>query len=688
MSLPILYSAQVGSPYTTLAAPYTTGEDTMTVVDATKLPDAPNIVCLSGSDAGEFSYTGKVGNILQGVTALPGTPSATWDVGTYAFRGIAAYDLNAIHKNMVRTATYVVAASNAPDHVKRQADYICDGIDDQVEIQAAIDALPATGGTVHLSAGNYLISETIRIETRDNTTLSGSGANVYEAAAGTIITLADGSNCTMIYVNKRNCHIQDLKLMGNRTHQTAGNGIEFGAVGGHHPWVHRVGIFYSYDTGLKVNGYGSGSYEDVWIEYYGRVGMHLNHHNGASLRHVICMSRDEGTTGFLITFCNRLRFLGCHTSYNTNGFVLELNSNNNTFTACLVRNTCYKEAIVLSNSAYNTFTACVLQDPCASADATYDAISIGVNSPGNIFQGLQTGRLIQNNRPRYIISDGAYGQSQNTVVTGCVFKDFSEGAISLYGEGSIVENNVGYKTRNAGTFTIPSGATSVKIDHGLAGTPSHVYLSLTSSLGAADEIYVSNKDADSDGTKFQIVVNADPGRDVTGDWFAVLTEYGTHTHSEIDNLVPIMTSNTTPSGVASASGEVPGREAWKAFNRTTNGPTDSWRVGSPGPAPTGWIQYQLVSPAIVVTYAITAYDDVGAPNTSPITWTLQGSNDGVTWDILDDVSKQRRWRRRETRSYNINNTTPYAYYRLDVTEIGNMESMLTIGNIALYGPVA
>jgi len=52
----------------------------------------PNIVCLAGAVAGEFRYTGKDGNILQGVTALPGTPAATtWPAGTYAFprdRGI------------------------------------------------------------------------------------------------------------------------------------------------------------------------------------------------------------------------------------------------------------------------------------------------------------------------------------------------------------------------------------------------------------------------------------------------------------------------------------------------------------------------------------------------------------------------------------------------------------------------
>ncbi len=96
MGLPALYPAQVGSPYTTLAVAYTSGESTMTLVDATKLPAAPNIVCLAGDVAGEFKYTGKDGNTLTGVTKLSGTPETTWPAGTYAFRGIAAYDMNAL----------------------------------------------------------------------------------------------------------------------------------------------------------------------------------------------------------------------------------------------------------------------------------------------------------------------------------------------------------------------------------------------------------------------------------------------------------------------------------------------------------------------------------------------------------------------------------------------------------------
>ena len=118
MGLPDLYPAQVGSPYSTLAAPYTTGGATMSIVDATKLPDAPNIVCLAGAVAGEFRYTGKDGNILQGVAALPGTPAATtWSAGTYAFRGIAAYDTNAL-----QTRSMFATAPDLPNRVVYETD--------------------------------------------------------------------------------------------------------------------------------------------------------------------------------------------------------------------------------------------------------------------------------------------------------------------------------------------------------------------------------------------------------------------------------------------------------------------------------------------------------------------------------------------------------------------------------------
>ena len=42
------------------------------------------------------------------------------------------------------------------------AEYLCDGIDDQIEIQAAIDSLPSHGGVVILDDGPFNITGEIR----------------------------------------------------------------------------------------------------------------------------------------------------------------------------------------------------------------------------------------------------------------------------------------------------------------------------------------------------------------------------------------------------------------------------------------------------------------------------------------------------------------------------------------------
>jgi parallel beta-helix repeat protein len=89
---------------------------------------------------------------------------------------------NGINAPTGRTATYVIAASDAPANVKAQADYVCDGTADEVEINAAINALPAGqaapviagGGRIYLTEGIFHISSPIWI-TRMCVELSGAG---------------------------------------------------------------------------------------------------------------------------------------------------------------------------------------------------------------------------------------------------------------------------------------------------------------------------------------------------------------------------------------------------------------------------------------------------------------------------------------------------------------------------------
>ena len=72
----------------------------------------------------------------------------------------------------VAAVPIIVAASDGSPAAKARADYTCDGLDDQAEIQAALDALPP-GGTVVLSEGTFNCSGSL--VPAANATLLGQG---------------------------------------------------------------------------------------------------------------------------------------------------------------------------------------------------------------------------------------------------------------------------------------------------------------------------------------------------------------------------------------------------------------------------------------------------------------------------------------------------------------------------------
>ncbi|MFC1950543.1 nitrous oxide reductase family maturation protein NosD [Chloroflexota bacterium] len=126
--------------------------------------------------------------------------------------------------SLLEAADLVVAASDSPH--KELADYVCDGISDEIEIQAAIDTLPSDGGTVLLLEGTYTIDgvPTVHPEYRsiiilkDNVSLVGSGpttilklADYYETRVAGII---GNSKYPVIYNNVR---IANLQVDGNKS---------------------------------------------------------------------------------------------------------------------------------------------------------------------------------------------------------------------------------------------------------------------------------------------------------------------------------------------------------------------------------------------------------------------------------------------------------------------------------------
>ena len=120
-----------------------------------------------------------------------------------------------------RTATVVVAAANASLQSRAQADYVCDGVNDHVEIQAAIDALPATGGEVRLLDGTYNIEVSLVLDSYQ--TLRGCGRSTIlttTTAALDIITATGSSGNEKVGIL-----IADLCVDGSAGGAANGTGI-------------------------------------------------------------------------------------------------------------------------------------------------------------------------------------------------------------------------------------------------------------------------------------------------------------------------------------------------------------------------------------------------------------------------------------------------------------------------------
>lgn len=91
-------------------------------------------------------------------------------------------------------ATCWVVASDAKAEIKDFAGilqaagypvWVCDGVNDQVEILAALNALPGDGGTVKLSGGNYIFGNAAVTVARSNVTIAGGNASIDFTASST-----------------------------------------------------------------------------------------------------------------------------------------------------------------------------------------------------------------------------------------------------------------------------------------------------------------------------------------------------------------------------------------------------------------------------------------------------------------------------------------------------------------------
>jgi predicted alpha-1,2-mannosidase len=95
---------------------------------------------------------------------------------------------------------------------------------------------------------------------------------------------------------------------------------------------------------------------------------------------------------------------------------------------------------------------------------------------------------------------------------------------------------------------------------------------------------------------------------------------------------------------------------------------------------TSWVQFKFDAPRVIVKYALTSAND--ASGRDPKNWTLQGSNDGSNWTVLDTRTNASFSNRFVTNVYDFQNTTAYLQYKLDITQ-NNGDSIIQLAEVQL-----
>lgn len=130
-------------------------------------------------------------------------------------------------------------------------DFVCDGVDDDVEIQAAIDSLPDSGGTVKLAAGDYYLSNTIA-SAKNNVRIVGEVGSTTQHLGGKSSVNLHGSDY-IFSPTGWNWEICEVGLLGNGT----GGGIDLQNAKGS-VRVERC-VLTGWSSGINAQSYGNES---------------------------------------------------------------------------------------------------------------------------------------------------------------------------------------------------------------------------------------------------------------------------------------------------------------------------------------------------------------------------------------------------------------------------------------------
>ena len=434
-----------------------------------------------------------------------------------------------------RTTSFLVAASDASALVLSYADYVCDGTNDEVQIQAAIDALPAGGGRVLLSEGTFTCAKVAVFGTAPMQGYcilidENAGPVLLEGSGwATIVKMADSQDAdTSLFLirgtdtnNKRTSAtvLRDMKIDGNLTGMVV-SWDDFAVVEVAYafdvsvdnchisdaPWFCFRSFREServYITGCYVdgsNGKGGVRFENKYGVISGNyITAGNTAGNGAGID--LSVNSDVGVASEFISIQNNV-IDGGYTQVSLSG-----------------ARHCSLFGNMFANSTDNSGTSLVLQH----FDGVTDYSCLENTVIGNVFENIRQAiqlhsggngdlsnlrNIIANN----VIIDGsgvnlANGifESGTNVDNNQILDNVIQGAttaITKVGTSTIVRGNLGYLTENHGAAgSVADGGT---IAHGLATTPT---VAVCTPSVASEFVSVTALD----GTNITVAIKQDDG---------------------------------------------------------------------------------------------------------------------------------------------------------------------------------
>ena len=297
-----------------------------------------------------------------------------------------------------RVCRFTVGTSTA-GWTANDCDYLCDGTADDVEINAAIQALPTGGGEVVILDGTYNITATIAIN-KNNVMLSGNGNS-------TILKRMWNSNnlegIVTVTATNGGCCVASLQIDGNRGSYTSSN-----------------------NRGIHISGSSNNKVTDNTCN------------NNASHGIALMTSSNNTVTG---------------NTCNSNGYGININSTNNTVTGNTCNNNNNNNGINLSRGSNNTVASntCNSNNKCGISfgRGSNNTITGNACNNNNNNNGIELSRANDNNTITGNTCNnndkGIYvgtGNSSNNTITGNTCSNNSSGIYLSSSDNDTVTGNV------------------------------------------------------------------------------------------------------------------------------------------------------------------------------------------------------------------------------------------------------